>query len=234
MKKLDIAFILISLIMGLLCFISTNKIVFCILLIIFYVLDYFFILRKKFDNYFSLIERVHTSYYFINSFIITLSVKESFEEAYQNGIRLNNPKLKAQTDELGKLNIYDRVKYLRQYFNLAIYKMFLNILDLYQDQGGNILNMSDNLIRECTRTEKMLSETKSIGYKHLKEFIFLWILSFGILLFMRFSIKDFYSIMLKNPIISPLIFMFFIVCLISINLFVNSFTNLTIKEDSGT
>jgi cytosine/uracil/thiamine/allantoin permease len=92
--------------------------------------------------------------------------------------------------------------------------------------------MADNLLRECTRTEKTLSDTLSIGYKHLTEFIILWVMSFAILLFMKFSIKDFYALMLKTPIITPLIFVFFIICIVSLNLFINAFTDLTIKEEA--
>lgn len=231
MKKIDISFIFIGFFLGILCYFSSNSILFGALIGVFLIADYFLLMRKRFARYFSLIERVHTSYHFINSFVISLSVKDSLEDAYQNGTRINNPSLKAEIDELNDLNVVERVKFLHEYFQLSVYNMFLNVLDLYQDQGGNILNMADNLLRECTRTEKTLSDTLSIGYKHLVEFIILWIMSFAILLFMKFSIKDFYTLMLKTPIISPLIFVFFIICIISLNLFVNAFTDLTIKEE---
>lgn len=231
MKKIDIIFGILGILLGFLCFLSTNNIIFSVLVLILFVLDYFFLMRKKFNHYFDLIDRIHTSYHFINSFVITLSVKDSLEDAYQNGIRINNAKLNAETAELVELSVVERVKYLKDYFQLSIYKMFLNVLDLYQDQGGNILNMADNLLRECTRTEKSLSETLSIGYKHLTEFVILWLMSFGILLFMKFSIKDFYTTMLSNPIIVPLIFLFFLICIVSTNLFVNTFTDLTTKEE---
>lgn len=176
---------------------------------------------------------MHTCYHFINSFIVTLSVKESYDDAFESATRINNKVLNDQIKELGNYNIYDRVKYLRQYFNLSIYKMFLNVLDLYQDQGGNILNMSDNLIRECTRTEKTLGETRQIGFKHLVEFLLLWSMATGILVFVRFSISDFYFQMLSNPIFKPMIFMFFLIILLSVHLFFSSYVNLSIKEDSG-
>ena len=230
MKKIDIIFVILGIFLGILCYFSTINLIFSIVLLVIFVADYFIFMRKKFIHYFSLIERVHTSYYFINSFVISLSVKDSLEEAYQNAIRINNARLNAETKELNEMAAIDRVKYLYGYFNLSIYKMFLNVLDLYQDQGGNILNMSDNLLRECTRTEKTLSDTLSIGYKHLTEFVILWLMSFAILLFMRFSIEEFYLMMLKNVFIVPLIFIFFLICVGSINLFVNAFTNLTVKE----
>ena len=231
MKKIDLSFIFIGFFLGILCYFCTNSILYPVLIFVLMEADYFLLLRKKFINYFSLIERVHTSYHFINSFVISLSVKDSLEDAYQNGIRINNKSLNEQTSELEEMAVVDRVKFLRDYFNLSIYKMFLNVLDIYQDQGGNILNMSDNLMRECTRSEKTLTDTLAIGYKHLTEFIILWLMSFAILLFMKFSIKDFYLKMLTNPIIVPLIFVFFVICIASITLFVNSFTDLSIKEE---
>lgn len=231
MKKVDLSFIFIGFFLGILCYFCTNSILYPVLIFVLMEADYFLLLRKKFISYFSLIERVHTSYHFINSFVISLSVKDSLEDAYQNGIRINNKSLNEQTAELEEMAVADRVKFLRDYFNLSIYKMFLNVLDLYQDQGGNILNMSDNLMRECTRSEKTLTDTLAIGYKHLTEFIILWLMSFAILLFMKFSIKDFYLKMLTNPIIVPLIFVFFVICIASITLFVNSFTDLSIKEE---
>ena len=230
MEKIDIVFIILGIFLGILCYFSINNIIFSVAILVIFVADYFIFMRKKFIHYFSLIERVHTSYHFINSFIISLSVKDSLEDAYQSGIRINNSRLNDETNALTEMPVIERVKYLADYFNLSIYKMFLNVLDLYQDQGGNILNMADNLLRECTRTQKTLSDTRSIGYKHLTEFLILWLMSFAILLFMRFSIQDFYLMMLKNQFIGPMIFMFFLICVVSINLFVNAFTNLTIKE----
>lgn len=230
MQKINIIFIIIGLMLGVLCYLSTNSILYAALIAVVFILDFFILMRKRFVHYFSLIERVHTSYHFINSFVITLSVKESLEDAYQNGIRIKNARLNALTDQLNEMAVIERVKYLKDYFNLSIYLMFLNVVNLHQDQGGNILIMSDNLIKECTRTEKTLSETLSIGHKHLKEFITLWIMSIAILIFMRFSLKDFYVTMLKSTLFSALLFVFFLICIISINLFVNSFTDLTVKE----
>ena len=232
MRKIDLVFIFVGILMGFLCYLATEALLYTAAIFILFIADYFILLRKRFKHYFSLIERVHISYHFINSFVVTLSVKDSLEDAYKNGIRINNATLNAETEELVDMPVIERVKYLSSYFKLSIYKMFLNVLDLYQDQGGNILNMADNLIRESTRIEKTLTDTLSIGYKHLSEFLILWLMSFGILIFMKFSIRDFYSMMLHSQFVVPMIFGFFLICLFSMNLFINSFTDLSIKEDS--
>ena len=96
-------------------------------------------MRKRIKRYLSKVETIHACYHFINSFIITLSVKDSLEEAYQNGLRLAPNSLTNETCEIENMTIAERLNFLRQYFNLAIYKMFLNIVGLYIDQGGNIL-----------------------------------------------------------------------------------------------
>lgn len=230
MKKIGVFFVIIAFLLGAACYFSTGNILYSGLVVLIMIVDYFLLLYRRFKHHFSLIERVHNSYHFINSFVITLSVKNSLEDAYQNGIRINNARLNDETNALSEMPVIERVRYLKDYFSLSIYLMFLNVLDLYQDQGGNILNIADNLLRECTRTEKSLSDSLSIGNKHLKEFIILWLMSISILLFMRFSLKDFYISMLKNSMIGMLLFVFFLICIVSINLFVNAFTDLSVKE----
>lgn len=232
MKKTFLFYLILTLIIALCCFITTNNIIFTVILIIIYLLYYYFILRKKFKKYYSIIERVHVCFYFINSFVISLSVKDSLEEAFDSGARINNKNFHDQIDELTNLNTIDRMKYLRSFFNLSLYRMFLNVLDLYQDQGGNILSMSENLISESTRTEKMLNETKSIGLKHFLEFIILWAIALGILLFMKFGLSEFYQKMSSITIFPILIFGFFLLLLISVHFFFGAFTDLTIKEDN--
>ena len=231
MKKIDMVFIFLGLLLGLLCFLGTSNYLFSFLVIVIFIADYFVLMRKRFIHYFSLIDRVHTSYHFINSFIITLSVKDSLDDAYQNGIRINDYYLNEETKALEEMPIIDRIKYLKGFFKLSIYNVFLNVIDLHQDQGGNILNMSENLLRESTRVEKTLSDTRAIGFRHLTQFLILWVMAVAILLFLRFSLKDFYLMMLKMRIIGVLIFVFFLLCILSINLFVNVFTNLTVKEE---
>lgn len=231
MKKIDLAFIVIALLVAVVSYIGTNNMYIPIGLFVIYIAYYIIFIRKKFKIYLETIEKIHCCYHFINSFIITMSVKESLEDAYQNGIRLGSKALKEETSEIENMPVYERIVFLRKYFNLAIYKMFVNIIDLYQEQGGNILTISDSLIRECTRVEKTLNESTSIGNKHLVEFGILWLLSFAILIFLRFAIARFYYQMISSPIVLAMMVFFFIIFLVCLHVFLSRFVNLTIKED---
>ena len=232
MKKIDIIFFTTSLVISITAFLATNIIFIPFGIFLVYLLYYFVLIRKRIKNYLAKVETIHACYHFVNSFIITLSVKDSLEEAYLNGLRLAPASLTKESSEIENMTILERINFLRQYFNLAIYKMFLNIIGLYVDQGGNILNISDSLIRECTRVEKDLNESSAISNRHLVEFGILWLLSFFIMIFLRFALANFYIQMLKNPLIITLICLFYLLFLLAAHLFIYQYTSLTIKEDS--
>lgn len=233
MKLIDFAFIVFSLIVAAISYIASASLIFPIGVGLIYILYYFIFCRRKLKKYRKKVNVIHCCYHFINSFIVTLSVKESLDDAYESGIRLENKDFKEETDNIESMPTYDRIVYLRSYFNLAVYKMFINILNLYQDQGGNILNISDSLMRETTRTEKALADSTSIGERRLFEFVVLWVITFGILIFLRFGVSDFYTRMLNSMIFIILLAIFFIIVLASFHLFLTRYVSLSIKEDTS-
>lgn len=233
MKKLDIVFVIISLLIALTSYFATNLIYIPIGVFAIYLIYYFVLVRKRIKRYLNKTEVIHSCYNFINSFVISLSVKDSLEEAYQNGLRLAPKTMLEETNEIENKTIIERLVFLRQYFNLAIYKMFLNIVNLYQDQGGNILTLSDSLMKECTRVEKSMQESASISNKHLVEFSILWLLSIFILVFLRFALSDFYLKMLSSVIFVVLVTIYYLLFLVASFLFILKYVNLVIKEDVG-
>ena len=231
MKKVDILFVGLALVIGATAYISSINIFIALGVTAAFVLYYFLLGRKHIKKYLNKVNVIHCCYHFINSFIITLSVKESLDEAFESGTRLENKEFSDEVNSLESMSVYDRIIYLRKFFNLAVYKMFINVLDLYQDQGGDILTLSDSLMRETTRTEKALTDSTSIGERKLVEFIVLWLMSFAIMIFLRFGVQDFYLTMLKSPMFIVLIVLFFVVVLVSMHLFIIRFSSLSIKED---
>ena len=160
-----------------------------------------------------------------------MSVKESLEDAYQSGIRFEDKDLNEVTAEIENMKVSDRISYLREFFNLAVFKMFMNVLDLYQDQGGNILSMSDDLISETTRIEKSVSESIAESNRYLGQFLLLWIMAIAVLLFIRFSISSFYLTMVRSKVFVGFLLVFFVEILFSIHLFIVRYSSISIKED---
>lgn len=232
MKKIDITFIIAMLILALSGFLVTNLFYIPIIILAIYLAYYFLYMRKRIFRYLDRVETIHACYNFINSFIISMSVKDSYDEAYLNGLRFAPKSMLEETNEIENMTIVERIKFLRQYFNLGIYKMFLNIVDLYQEQGGNILTLSEGLTRECTRVEKDVVETTSLSNRHLAEFLVLWLLSFLIIVFLRFALTSFYFEMLKQPLFVVLVTLFYLLFLGSAHLFLLKYSTILIKEDN--
>lgn len=227
----DFIYILMVLVIAAVSYITSLNIYIPIVVLVTYLFYYFLFGRKILQKRNQLLRRVHACYHFINAFIISMSVKESLEDAYQSGIRFEDKELNEITNELENMKVSDRILYLREFFNLAVFKMFINVLNLYQDQGGNILNMSDELISESTRIEKSVSESISTSNHYLGQFILLWVMSIGILIFIRFSVDSFYQTMLKSSLFVGFLLVFFLVILFSIHLFITRYSKIIVKED---
>lgn len=227
----DALFVLLTVLLAIVAYLTSFDIYIPIFVVASYLLYYFILGRRYLIKKDRLTRRIHACYHFINAFIISMSVKESVEDAYQSGIRYEDKELNEITENLENLKVSDRITYLREFFNLAVFKMFINVLSLYQDQGGNILNMSDELISESTRIEKSLSESLIESNRYLGQFLLLWIMSVSVLLFIRFSISSFYVLMSKSSIFVGFLLVFFILILFSIHLFIVRFSSIVVKED---
>ena len=227
----DVFYVLITLALSVVAYFTSLNVYIPIFVVFSFTLYYLVVGRKLLKKKDEKTRHIHACYHFINAFIISMSVKESLEDAYQSGIRYEDKELNEVTAQLENLKVSDRISYLREFFNLAVFKMFMNVLNLYQDQGGNILSMSDELISESTRIEKSLTESLAESNRYLGQFLLLWTMSIAVLLFIRISISSFYVTMAKTPIFSGFLLVFFSLILFSIHLFIARFSSIVVKED---
>ena len=232
MKSSVVFALVISFVIGIVAFLASNNMYIGIGVGLVYMLYYFIFAMRKLSKHSKKIYRIHNCYKFINSFLITMSVRNSLEEAYRSGVQGSSGELKHIVQEIENMDNNERLNYLRKYFDLSIYKMFLNVVELYLDQGGNILTMADSLIAESTRIEDSLNKSMNASRKYILEFIILWGLSMGILLFMRFGISSFYLSMLHSPIFLGLLIVYFLLILFSIHMMISRMCNISIKEDN--
>ncbi len=232
MKSSVVVALIVSIIIGFSAYLATNNYIVGIAIGLIYLLYYFIFALKKINAFSKKNYRIHNCYKFINSFLITMSVRDSLEEAYRSGVQGSTGELKHIVNDIENLDNNERLNYLRKHFNLSVYKMFLNIVELYLDQGGNILKMADSLIAETTRIEDSINKSNHSIKRNIFEFIILWGMSLGILLFMRFGISSFYMTMLKSYLFLGLVVLYFLIILVSIHMAILRSTELYIKEDN--
>lgn len=231
MKKLDLISICISIIVALIALLTSNNIFVCIGVIGVYLIYYFVFGRRIVKKYIEKSDKVHQCYYFVTTFILTLSIKESLDDAFDSATRNANADFTKILDQLNEMNVDEKIDYLAKYFTYSFYHMFLRIIHLYEEQGGNVLKMSESLLNESIRIEETMKESENIGKKKAVEFFILWALSFAVVLFMRFALQDFYMSMLKSIPFFVILITFYILFIVSIHFYIKRYVKMPINEE---
>jgi hypothetical protein len=228
MKKNSTLFLLliIALISGIIAYFATNNIFIAVGVLLVYSLYLFLANKLLLIKYHDNVSKIHECFDFINSFIISLSVKNSLLEAFEGATINASGHFKEEINHIEQLESLEKINYLSRYFSFDIYQMFLNIVSTYLDQGTNILKMSDLLLQELTRIENSQIEYDSQSKRKMVEFVTLWFFTYVILIFVRVALSEFYSRIASSTIYLTCIVIFFAFVLISIHLALSAYTGL--------
>ena len=71
--------------------------------------------------------------------------------------------------------------------------MFLSLLSLHLDRGGDILDLSSDLLHESSRIEESAQSYWKKAKGKILGFYFLWAMAFVILVFLRFGLTSFFT-----------------------------------------
>ncbi len=179
----------------------------------------FFYVNKAFENHHNDVRKRHECFQFINSFIIALSVKKTLGNAYQTVESQTSGPLLTEMQAIAHMDTASALDFLSQYFASSTYGLFLNVIHLYADQGGDILVMGEFLVNEIRRSEEKLTLTEAMALRKLVNFAVLWLMTLVILVFCRFGISGFYHQMLQNRLFVLLIVFFLLFLLFSFHVF---------------
>ena len=205
-------FITISLIIGVVSFVVLENFYVSIGLLLVYLLVSVFVLLPILKKYESTMLKYHECYHFENNFIISLSIKKSISGALETTVNSMPPEFVDQYNSLENMTDTQKLDYLSSYFTFYDYQLFLQIVNLWQDQGGDIIAMSKYLTMELRNNEEYLSKCETLARRKYFEIAVLWMLSLAILIFLRFALKDFYM-KVKTQLV-------FIIAVVALNLFI--------------
>lgn len=230
--NLIIIVLVLSLISSAISFIATNNLIITGIVFVVILIDGLFVLRKKVIKSQNEFLKAEQCFYFINSFLITLSMQNSMRDAYQNALINIKEPLKSEAHKIEHLTVEERLHYLNKYFSFDVYQMFLNILEVYLNQGGDILVMSELLLKEVNRLQQHLLNHSSNIIQKVVELIILWLITFAIIIFMRFGISQFYHSLLNGQIAILMTISLFTLFLFAMHLAVSRFSNLYFLEST--
>ncbi|MDD3207624.1 MAG: hypothetical protein PHV19_03825 [Bacilli bacterium] len=224
--------LLIALICGALGYVSSGNLYVAISIFMTYFLYGFFHAKKKIVQSNLTYKCARECRQFLNNFLLSMSIRGSLAEAFENATMNADEQFKSELEYIEHLAIRERIDYLNKYFRFDIYYMFLNILTLYEDQGGDILTMSETLLQEVNRIEEAMIVARSLSTKRTMEFFILWSITIGIVIFMRFGLSSFYSRMLNGLIVIIMTALLFALLLVSIHLAINKFSHQLVQENN--
>jgi len=135
----------------------------------------------------------HECYLFIHSYLVSMSVSLSMEKSFESASSQMSREFHELDTTLASMDAKERVDYLVRYFTTPIYGMFLSVLELYSERGGDILRLSSELTAEASRDERERMSYGKMASRKAMTFGFLWLAATGIMVFLRYGLSSFFS-----------------------------------------
>lgn len=229
MKKYFVVFLIISLILGVVTFLSLNNIFIGVAVILISIACSVLLFIPKLKKFYEATDRYLDTYHFINNFIITLSIKNSISGALENTTLSMGESFLTFYSKLEDLTEDEKINYLESYFPFYSYKLFLQIIHLWENEGGDVLAMSNYLLSEIRYEQEYVSSIKILAKRKYVESFSLWLICISLVVLLRFTLNDFYQRIINQPvfIISIVCIMLFV--LFSIFLLIEKATKINLK-----
>ena len=221
--------IIISVILGVTSFVASNNYIIGIIVLALSILYFLFIAKPLLKKYDTKIKRFDECYHFINTFIVSLSIKGTVGAAYESAIGVMPESFVSSIENIEAFSQKDKLDHINKYFRFHVFSLFIDLINIYEEQAGNILEMSHYLLEEIRLIEEYISTSKSIAKKKITEFAILWLLTLGIMIFMRFALSQFFTTVSKQIYYPIGILAICLFCLVSIHIAITKMSKLQIR-----
>lgn len=228
MNFLLIGFVVSTAFAGL-SFIASENLVSSLVIFLITVGFFVFIVRRQKDKYQNKTRRYHQCFRFVNTYIVSLSIKGSLSYARESCYNIADSKVKEIMDSIKEMDEEEQLSYLCKYFKFDLYHLFVDTISLWNEQGGDILNMSQRLINKVRLKEEYLLGCESLHKGRIVEFTILWSITLIILASLRFALSQFYERIVKIPFYQVSVIIIFLFALVSIYILVSRVSNVTLE-----
>lgn len=229
MNKKIIIFIIIALVVGVSTYISLDNYIYAIGVFAIYMVASIALFVPQLNRYEKSIRKYHECYHFINNFIISLSIKKSIKGALESTVASMPQSFIDIYEGLENMSDREKLNYLSSYFTFHVYHLFSHLLNLWEEEGGDILKSSKYLVGELRSNEDYLSKTEALAKKKYVEVGVLWLFAIVIVIILRFALKDFYGFIVKQYIYVGGVLLLMTIILFSIYLLIIKGTKIQIK-----
>ena len=166
--------IIVSFVFAGVTFIASQNIFSTIIIFVLFTMFFVLIARRQINKNEQKIHRYHQCFQFINSYLISLNVKGSLSSAMESGYETADEGTKEIIDSIKELSEQEKLSYLTKYFKFDLYHLFVDTISLWNEQGGDILKMSQHLVDQVRLKEEYLLTCESLNKSKTIEFVVLW------------------------------------------------------------
>lgn len=221
--------LIISIILGVSTFVGSNNIFVGVGMLASSILYFIFLARPLVRKYLIKVSRFHECYHFVNSYIVALSIKGVTTSAYESAVNAMPDEFLKNIENIETFDQKEKLNHLNKYFRFHVFSLFIDLINIYEEQGGDIIEMSAYLLDEIRLIEEYITSSSNISKKHLGEFAILWMLTLGIMVFLRFALSYFFKTISKQLFYPIGIFLIGFFCLFSIHIGIMKLCRLDIK-----
>ena len=221
--------LIISLVFAGITFIASQNIFSSTSIFLIFTMFFVLIARRLLNKNQQKIHRYHQCFQFVNTFIISLNVKGSLSAAIQSAYDTANSETKEILDSIKELNEEEKISYLIKFFKFDLYRLFVDTIHLWNEQGGDIIKMSRHLVEQVRLKEEYLLACQSINKAKTVEFIVLWAIALTILAALRFALSQFFNRVCETIFYQIAIVVIILFALVSIYLLIKRSTNINLE-----
>ena len=229
MNRRLVIFLIISFLAGAITYLSLDNLYLALGVMAVYIIAGITLFTPSLEKYDIKVRKFHECYHFINNFVIALSIKKSIKGAIESAVNSMPLDFIELFEGLENMNDDDKLQYFSSYFPFYVYRLFLQIIFLWEEDGGDILQMSKYLISEVRSIEEYITKADNLSRHKYVEIAILWGFCAVIVIVLRFALKDFYSLIKEQILFNVAIVLLMLFILASIYLLIKRGTYLPIK-----
>lgn len=221
--------LIVSIAFFIVAFISTNNLISSAAVggvtLLYFVIYATRVLKNKNEK----ITRFQDCYQFVNNFLISLSIKGHISGALATALESQNEETIDLINSLETDDPLEKVKYLKNYFKFDMYYLFVDLVTLHTEEGGDIIKMSNNLLNQIRQNEEFLVNVERMNKNSIVEFTILWAFALSILAILKFALSDFFVHIVKNNFYQMSVIFVFAFALLSIHIAIRKVVDIDIK-----
>ena len=221
--------VVVSIALSGVCFIASQNVFSTIIIFALSIVFFVLIAKRQIDKSQQKIHRYHQCFQFINSYLISLNVKGSLSSAMESSYETADEGTKEIIDSIKELSEQEKISYLSKYFKFDLYHLFVDMVSLWNEQGGDILAMSRHLVEQVRLKEEYLLTCESLNKSKTVEFVVLWAIALVILAALRFALSQFFDRISKTIVYQVAVIVVILFALLSIYILILRITNVNLE-----